>query len=99
MAVRIQRKSRIVDAGVELVRDRVDKGDAMRLQERDGLAQLRVAAQLHPERHARGALAEAQCPAQLLWVEPQAVVLGAAAQEDAAGAAIIRLLAADKADA
>src|SRR6516225_4283916 len=99
MPVRIERESRIVDAGIELGRDRVDKADAVRFEECDGLAQLRVAAELDAERHAGGALVQAQPAPQLLWKEPEAVVLGAAAQKYAARAPIIRLLAADKADA
>src|SRR3984893_12710107 len=93
VAVRVERERRIIDAGVELGRDRIDKGNAARLQERVGLAQLRVAANFDAERHAGGALAEAEPTPQLLWEEAQTVVLGAAAQEHAACAAIARLLA------
>ena len=98
VAVGVEREGRVVDAGIKLGRDRVDKGDAVRLQERDGLAQLRVAAELDAERHAGRVRAEAQCAAQFLWEQPDAVVLGAAAHEDAARAAIPHLLAADKAE-
>src|SRR5580693_5733256 len=37
VAVRVERKGGIVDAGVELGRDRVDKSDPMRLQKGDRL--------------------------------------------------------------
>src|ERR1700736_1402080 len=97
VAVGIERKSRIIDARVELRRDRIDKGDAVRLQERDGLAQLGIAADFDAERHAGGALAEPEYLPQFLWEKAEAVVLGAAAQEDAAGAAVGRILAAHKA--
>jgi hypothetical protein len=40
MSVGVERKGRVVDTGVELARDRVAKGNPMRLQERDRLAQL-----------------------------------------------------------
>src|SRR3984893_15940874 len=98
VAVGIERKRGVIYAGVEFRRDRVDEGGAARFQELDGRAQLRVAADLDPERHAGAALSQAQRPPQFLREEPQTVVLGAAAQEQAAGTAIGRLLATHKAD-
>src|ERR1700730_6948642 len=99
VAVRIERKRRVVDAGVELGRDRIDEGDAVRFKEYDGLAQLRVIANFDAKRHAGGAVAETEPTPQFLREEAEAVVLGATAQKDAAGAAVARLLAAHKADA
>src|SRR6516165_6002843 len=52
MPIGIQCKRRIVDAGIELGRDRIDKGDTARFEECDGLAELRIAAELDAERHA-----------------------------------------------
>src|ERR1700730_15585778 len=99
VSVRVEGKGRVIDAGIELWRDRVDKGDAVRLQKGDGLAQLRVAADLDPERHARRTLAETQCAPQLLGEEPDAVVFGTAAKIYTAQSAISRLLGSDKAEA
>src|SRR6266478_4616952 len=71
VTVRIEREGRIVDARVELGRDRVDKGDAARFEERDSRAQLGIAAELDAERHAGRALTEAEPMPQFLWEEPQ----------------------------
>src|ERR1700730_10955000 len=99
VSVGVEGKGRVIDAGVELWWDRVDKSHAVRLQKGDGPAQLRVAADLDPERHAGRALAETQRAPQLLGEEPDAVVFGAAAQKYTASPAVYRLLASDKAEA
>src|SRR6516162_1631666 len=99
MAVGVERERRIVDARIELGWDRVDKSNAVLLKEGDRRPQLGIAADFDAERHAGRALAEPQGPPQFLRKQPQAVVLGAAAQERAAGSAVDRLLAADKAEA
>src|SRR5204863_7103424 len=62
-------------------------------QEGHGLPELRVAAHLDAEGHAARVLAEPEPPAQLLREQADAVVLGPAAQEDAARALIRRVLA------
>ena len=92
VAVRVEREGRVVDAGIKLGRQ-VDQRAALRLQERDRLAQLRVIGQLDAERQAGRMRAEAKNAAQFLRVQREAVVLGAGAQEDAARAAINALLA------
>src|ERR1700746_2431243 len=77
MAVRVECKGGIVDAGVELGRDRVDESDPMLLQKGNRLAQLRIAGDLHPKRHAGRVLAEAQCARQFLGGKRDTMVLGA----------------------
>src|SRR5271166_294676 len=46
VTVGVEGEGRIVDAGVELGRDRVDERDAMRFQEANSLTQLRITAEL-----------------------------------------------------
>src|SRR5258707_5442997 len=98
VAVPVEREGPVVDPRVKLRRDRVDQGDAPLLQERHRRAQLRVAADFDPEGGAGRILAQPQNTSQFAGVERDRMVLGAAAQEDAAGAAVFALLAAGKAE-
>src|SRR5215210_3660406 len=63
VAVRVERKGAVVDAGVELGRQ-VNEGAALRLQEIGGRAQLRVVRQFDAERQAGRVRAEAERAAQ-----------------------------------
>src|SRR5437899_69280 len=98
VAVRVQRERRVVDAGIELRRYRVDERHPVRFQEGDGLAQLGIAPDLDPEGHAARVLGEAERAPELLGEEPHAVMLRARAQEHTARAAIGDLLALHEAE-
>src|SRR4051812_9133799 len=49
MPVRVERERGVIDARIQLRRDRVDKADAARFEECDRLAQLRVAGDLESQ--------------------------------------------------
>src|SRR5207302_2093444 len=91
-------EGRIVDPGIELGRDRVDQRAAALLEELHRSAQLGVAAEFDAERHAAGVRPQPESAAQFLREQRERVVLAAAAQEHAAGAAITRLLALGEAE-
>src|SRR5260370_25947070 len=85
VAVRVERKGRIVDAGVELGRDRVDESDPMLLQQGNRLAQLRIAAHLHPEPQASRVLTATQYVPQFLRVQRDTMGFGATTQKTSPG--------------
>src|SRR5437879_9394746 len=90
VAVGIDRKGAVVDAGEELARQVPDLYPRA-FEERDRIAQLAIAADLDAERRERRLRMQLELVAQLQGIERHAVVLGVGAQEHAAVAAIVDL--------
>src|SRR3954454_2270897 len=90
--VRVAYEGGVINAGIEF-RRQVNECAALRLQERDRFAQLRVIGQLDAERQACRMRAKAKNAAQFPRVQRETVVLGAGTQKDAARAAINAFLA------
>jgi hypothetical protein len=92
MSVRSDGVGGVVDAGVKVERNAVDEAQPLLLEEANRVPQLSVGRDLHADAHQRVCGFDAELLAQSHREQADAVMLGAAAEKDAAVTAIIDIL-------